>query len=130
LAVASAIAKNIALYGLNRQDKCDSVASMKRRRTHLKLPRESVTQSFALIALLLLGAVALAGPSGVLAWTENARLLDQRQAEVAKLEAERDRLRNRVNLLDPHHADPDLVGELLRADLNVVHPDELVIQRK
>lgn len=114
---------------LNLQNKCDSVLVMKRRRTHLKLPRESLAQSLALIALLLLGAVALAGPSGVLAWTENARLLDQRQIEVRQLQAERDRLRNRVNLLDPRHADPDLVGELLRANLNVAHPDELVIQR-
>ncbi|OYZ43953.1 MAG: septum formation initiator, partial [Novosphingobium sp. 16-62-11] len=28
---------------------------------------------------------------------------------------------------DPRHADPDLVGELLRSNLNVAHPDELVI---
>jgi cell division protein FtsB len=103
---------------------------MKRRQTSLKLPRESMAQTLSLIALLVLGAFALAGPSGVLAWTENARLLEQRQAEVKQLQAERDRLRNRVNLLDPRHADPDLVGELLRSDLNVAHPDEIVIQRK
>ncbi len=103
---------------------------MKRRRAQLKLPRQSLAQTCALIALLVLGAVAVAGPSGVLAWTENARLLEMRQAEVRQLEIERDWLRNRVNLLDPRHADPDLVGELLRSDLNVAHPDELVIQRK
>ena len=103
---------------------------MKHSRSRLKLPQESLAQSLALIALLLLGAVALVGPSGVLEWTENARLLEQRQAEVNQLRAERDRLRNRVSLLDPRHADSDLVGELLRSDLNVAHPDELVIQRK
>ncbi len=103
---------------------------MKRRRSHLKLPRKSVTQTLALMALLLLGAIAIAGPSGVLAWTENARLLDMRQKQVAMLTAERDRLKNRVDLLDPRHADPDLVGELLRSDLNVAHPDELVIPIK
>jgi cell division protein FtsB len=103
---------------------------MKPRRAQLKLPRQSFAQSCALLALLVLGAVAIAGPSGVLAWTENARLLEMRQAEVRRLETERDQLRNRVNLLDPRHADPDLVGELLRSDLNVAHPDELVIQRK
>jgi cell division protein FtsB len=102
---------------------------MKNRRSRLKLPRESLTQTLALMALLVMGAVAIAGPSGVLAWTENARLLDQRQKEVAQLSAERDRLQNRVNLLDPRHADPDLVGELLRKDLNVAHPDEMVIPR-
>lgn len=102
---------------------------MKRRHTRhrLKLPRESVTQTLALIALLLLGAIAIAGPSGALAWSENAHTLEQRQKEVAQLTTERDRLKNRVDLLDPQHADPDLVGELLRKDLNVAHPDELVI---
>ena len=44
--------------------------------------------------------------------------------------AERDDLRNRVTLLDPRHADPDLAGELLRSNLNVVHPDEMVMLLK
>lgn len=103
---------------------------MKRRRSHLRLPRESLTQTLALVALLVLGAVGIAGPSGLLAWGENARLLEQREKELAALSAERDRLKNRVALLDPRHADPDLVGELLRSDLNVAHPDELVIPRQ
>jgi cell division protein FtsB len=100
---------------------------MKRSSPSLKLPRKSLSQSLALLALLLLGAVALVGPSGVLAWSENARLLEQREKELALLTAEHDRLKNRVELLDPRHADPDLVGELLRSDLNMAHPDELVI---
>ena len=100
---------------------------MKRGYSPLKMPRTSWTQSLALIALLMLGAVALVGPSGVLAWSENARLLDQREKELADLTIERDRIKNRVDLLDPRHADPDLVGELLRSDLNMAHPDELVI---
>jgi cell division protein FtsB len=103
---------------------------MKRRRPNLKLPRNSMTESMALLALLCMGAWAVAGPSGLLAWSENAHVLEQRQHEVAMLTAERDRLQNRVNLLDPRHADPDLVGELLRSDLNVAHPDELVIPRQ
>ena len=93
------------------------------------LPRESLAQTLALVALLVIGGLSIAGPSGILAWSENARLLDEREAEVARLSAERDQLRNRVNLLDPRHADPDLVGELLRSNLNVAHPDELVIPR-
>lgn len=93
------------------------------------LPRESMAQTLALLALLVIGGLGIAGPSGILAWGENARLLDERKAEVTRLAAERDQLRNRVELLDPNHADPDLVGELLRKDLNVAHPDELVIPR-
>ena len=103
---------------------------MKRRRSHLRLPRESLTQTLALLALLVLGAIGIAGPSGLLAWGENARMLEQREKEVTRLSAERDRIKNRVALLDPRHADPDLVGELLRSDLNVAHPDELVIPRQ
>lgn len=77
--------------------------------------------------LLLMGGFAIFGPSGVLAWGENQRLLAQRNTELAKLSTERDELRNRVALLDPRHADPDLTGELLRSNLNVVHPDEMVM---
>lgn len=36
-------------------------------------------------------------------------------------------LRHRVALLNPDQADPDLVTELIRKNLNVVHPDEVVI---
>jgi len=99
---------------------------MQSRRVPL-LPKDSLTQSFALVALLVLGAIGVAGPSGLLAWGENARLLEQREAEIAQLTAERDRVKNRVALLDPRNADPDLVGELLRSNLNMAHPDELVI---
>jgi cell division protein FtsB len=94
-----------------------------------RFPRETLTQSLSLVALLVLGGVAIAGPSGLLAWSENSRVLAQRKSELAQLDARRTELRNRVDLLDPRHADPDLVGELLRRDLNVAHPDEIVIAR-
>lgn len=89
--------------------------------------RERLARGAAFACLVLLAGLALAGPSGVLAWSENLALLEKRQAQIAHLEADRDELRNRVALLDPRHADPDLVGELLRKNLNVAHPDEVVI---
>lgn len=92
-----------------------------------KLAREALAQGFALCLLLVMLAVAIAGPSGLLAWGENRHLLEQRQQEIRKLAVERDELRNRVNLLDPRHADPDLAGELLRKNLNVAHPDEMIM---
>ena len=91
------------------------------------LPRENLTQAIALVVLLTVGGLALAGPNGVLAWSENGQLLTKRQTELAQLSIRRDELRNRVDLLDPRRADPDLVGELLRSNLNVAHPDEIVI---
>ena len=72
-------------------------------------------------------AVAVAGPSGLLAWGENRRMLTERQQEIRRLAVERDNLRNRVALLDPRHTDPDLAGELLRKNLNVAHPDEVIM---
>jgi len=93
----------------------------------ISLPREQLTQGLALTVLLLIGGLSIAGPSGLLAWNENVQLLDQRQDRIATLSEERDRLQNRIALLNPDHADPDLTGELLRRDLNVVHPDEVVL---
>lgn len=100
---------------------------MRKPRPDPRLPRESLVQGVALVCLLVLGGLAVAGPSGLLAWGENQQLLDARRGEIAKLAVERDQLRNRVDLLNPRHADPDLAGELLRSNLNVAHPDEMVM---
>jgi len=81
----------------------------------------------ALVALLALAGIAVAGPTGVLAWSENVSALGQREAEIARLSAERDSLRNRVQLLDPEAADPDLASELVREKLGVIHQNDVVI---
>ncbi|MBX7493142.1 septum formation initiator family protein [Qipengyuania sp. 1NDW9] len=100
-----------------------------RRQGRLDLGRKrKTTQNAALAVLLVLGGLAIAGPSGLLAWSENLRLLDQREAQLEALQKERAALENKVQLLHPDHADPDMVGELLRSQLNVVHPDEVVIK--
>ena len=80
--------------------------------------REKVKQFGALSYLLLLGGLALAGPYGMLSWGEGLSLLDKERAD----------LKNRVALLDPDHIDPDMAGELIRSDLNVVHPDEYIFE--
>ena len=36
-------------------------------------------------------------------------------------------LRNRVALRDPRHANPDLGDELVRKELNVAHPDDVIL---
>lgn len=93
----------------------------------IALPEEQLTQRLALVALLVLLGLAIAGPSGILAWGENSQLLEQRHHQIAALVVERDALKNRVDLLHPDHADADLVVEELRRNLNVVHPDEVVL---
>ncbi|KPF65449.1 FtsB family cell division protein [Porphyrobacter sp. AAP60] len=84
-------------------------------------------QALALVALLLLAGFAVAGPTGVLAWSENVSALESRKADIARLTEKRDALRNRVMLLDPEAADPDLASELVREQLGVMREDEVVI---
>lgn len=96
-------------------------------RSEPKLAKEGLTQAFALACLLIMGGWVLFGPSGLLAWSENNHLLVERQKELAQLTAQRNDLKNRVALVDPSHVDPDMAGQLLRSNLNVVHPDEVVL---
>jgi cell division protein FtsB len=81
----------------------------------------------ALVVLLLIAAYALLGPTGLIAWTDYRQALNERTEELAKLEKERDALRNRQKLLDHNNPDPDLSTELMRKELNVVAPDEVVV---
>ena len=96
--------------------------------TRREMVRERLTRLGALAILLLLGSLALAGPYGLLAWGENIALLQQREARIAELRAQRAELENLVTQLDPDHVDPDLATELVRKNLNVAHPDEYVIE--
>ena len=82
------------------------------------------------LALLVVGnfaGYAVAGPNGLLAWGGYHRDLDERKIELAQLQAERDRLRHRSGLLDPKRADPDIADELVRRDLGLVRPDEVIV---
>lgn len=92
--------------------------------------RSVLGSGLALIALLAIAAYALLGPTGIIAWTDYRAALNERSKTLAKLEKERDALRNRQRLLDRNNVDPDLAGELMRKDLNVVAPDEVVVPLK
>jgi len=89
--------------------------------------REKFSQFGALGYLLLLGGLALAGPYVVLSWGESKTALEGRQQRIAALQKDRDELKNRVGLLNPNNADPDLTAELIRRNLNVARPDEYVL---
>lgn len=82
----------------------------------------------ALLVLMLIGGLALIGPSGVLAWGEQASRLADHEKRIAELQEKRAELQNRVELLDPENVDPDFASELVRGNLNVAHPDEYVVE--
>ena len=82
------------------------------------------------LALIVVGTFAghaIAGPNGILAWGGYHRALQQRQAELAQLEREKAQLKHRSDLLDPRKADPDMADELVRKDLGLVRPDEVIV---
>jgi cell division protein FtsB len=92
-----------------------------------RLQTEQLRQFGAIAVLLAITGFSVAGPTGLLAWSENVTALEARTAEIAELTAHRDALRNRVKLLDLGGADPDLASELVRENLGVMHEDEVVI---
>ena len=83
--------------------------------------------TLAIIVLGFLVGYAVLGSSGILAWGDYKQQLRDSQAELKVVQAERARIANRVDLLDPRHADPDMVEELVRRELNVGHPDEVIV---
>lgn len=89
-----------------------------------------IIPGLSLFALLGIATYALLGPTGIIAWTDYRGALKERKIELAELERKRDALRNRQRLLDSDNVDPDLAGELLRKELNVVAPDEIVVPMK
>lgn len=100
------------------------------RKTNIRQRRSSIAPGISLVALLAIAAYALLGPTGVLAWGDYRQRLEVQKVELARLKDQRDALKNRVQLLDPRSVDPDLVSELVRRDLNVAHPDEIIVPLK
>jgi cell division protein FtsB len=86
--------------------------------------------AIAIVLLLIFIAYAIIGPNGILAWGDYSRQLKQRQAEFKILQHQRQALANRVKLLDKRKVDPDLADELVRKELGVTHPDEVVVPLK
>ena len=105
------------------------MARTKRKRNPGEIKSALMTGA-ALVVLLLIASYALLGPTGIIAWTDYRQALNERSKELTKLEKERDALENKKRLLDPNNPDPDLSTELMRKELNVVAPDEVVVPLK
>ena len=92
-----------------------------------RLIRRVALPALAVIIVGTFAGHAVAGQNGLLAWGGYHRALKERQAELAQLEQERAQLRHRSQLLDPNKADPDMADELVRKDLGLVRPDEVIV---
>jgi len=82
------------------------------------------------LAVIIVGTFAghaIAGENGILAWGSYHHALQQRQAELAQIEQQRAELKHRSDLLNPNQADPDMADELVRKNLGLVRPDEVIV---
>jgi len=86
--------------------------------------------AMAILLLMIFMGYAVFGPSGILAWGDYSRQLEQRKTELAQLRKHEAAVANRVKLLDPRHVDPDLAEEMARKELGVTHPDEVVLPQQ
>src|SRR4029079_14190720 len=91
------------------------------------LIRRVAMPALAGIVVATFAGHAIAGPNGILAWGSYHRALQQRQAELSQIEQQRSQLRHRSQLLDPRKADPDMADQLVRKDLGLVRPDEVIV---
>ncbi|QIG80465.1 FtsB family cell division protein [Stakelama tenebrarum] len=103
---------------------------MSRKSTVSSILRSAGMPAVALISMAFFGYYAVLGPNGAMAHPEVKQQLEARQAEYQRLDKQRADLKNRVDLLDPEGADPDLVEELARKKLNVARPDEVIVPLK
>lgn len=91
--------------------------------------RRAALPALGLVLVAFFGVYAVFGSNGLIAYGDYKRQLVKREQDYAALDRRRAVLRNRVALLDPDHANPDMVEEMARKQLNVVRPDEVVVPR-
>jgi cell division protein FtsB len=69
------------------------------------------------------------GDRGLLAWLRLTREIHAADAHLDAVKAERAAIDRRVADMKPDHLDPDLLDERVRAGLNLVGPNEVVIMK-
>ena len=97
-------------------------------RNPLALIRRAALPAVGLLVIANFVGYAVIGDNGVLSRGDYRRMKAERTVQLAELEAEKSRLAHRTQLLDPRRADPDLAEELVRRDLGLVRPDEVIIE--
>jgi cell division protein FtsB len=82
------------------------------------------------VCILLIGyfvSHAISGPTGALAWRDYKDQKHALELQSAALAEQKAAIARQIKLLDPNGVDPDLAEELVRQNLNVVKPDEVIV---
>ncbi|HEY0413214.1 MAG TPA: septum formation initiator family protein [Allosphingosinicella sp.] len=99
-------------------------------RNSIDIIKRAALPAVALLIIANFLGYAIVGANGILSWGDYRRQKAEKLVQLAGLQQEQTRLAHRAQLLDPRNADPDLAEELVRKELGVVRPDELVISIK
>ncbi|HEY5722752.1 MAG TPA: septum formation initiator family protein [Allosphingosinicella sp.] len=99
-------------------------------RNTFELIKRAALPALALLIIANFVGYAIVGANGILSWGDYRRMKTEKMVELAQLDAERARLAHRADLLDPKRADPDLADEMVRRQLGLVRPDEVIIPIK
>src|SRR3546814_17137079 len=100
---------------------------MGRNGSLLNMARSAVVPALCVAFIGYFAYHAIIGPSGLLAWGGYTAERTELETRLAHLDGERKKLEQRARLLNPRKVDPDLADELVRKNLAVVRPDEVVI---
>ena len=100
---------------------------MARGRNTFETIRRAALPALAILIIANFLGYAVVGSNGILSLSDYTRLKQQRQVELVQLGEERARLAHRADLLDPRKADPDLADEMIRREMGLVRPDEVII---
>lgn len=89
--------------------------------------KQAATRALAVLLVVNFLGYATVGPNGILRLSGYQAQKNERIRELAQLAAEQSKLAHHIDLLDPASADPDFVDEMLRTQLGLVRPDEVII---
>ncbi|TXC64472.1 septum formation initiator family protein [Sphingosinicella ginsenosidimutans] len=101
--------------------------AMSSKHSSLALMRRAFWPALGLLVIGNFVGYAVLGENGVLAWGGYRHAKAEKAVELARLQAEEQRLAHRAALLDPRRTDPDLGDELVRRELGFVRPDEVIL---
>jgi cell division protein FtsB len=99
-----------------------------RGRNSVEIIKRAFWPAVALLIIANFLGYAIVGANGILSWGDYRRQKEARLVELASLHQEQAKLAHRVRLLDPRSADPDYSDEMVRRQLGLIDPHEIVVQ--
>jgi cell division protein FtsB len=99
-----------------------------RARSSIDIIKRAFWPAVALLIIANFLGYAIVGANGILSWGDYRRQKEARLVELASIQREQAKLSHRVQLLDPRSADPDYSEEMVRRQLGLIRPDEVIVQ--